>query len=94
VVDGTVTCGTRRNPARGIPGKNQTNAGIVLAKDMPDLKLLADNGAACCRDSRNKSGHRPYLASAARISKMHKPTAPSTGAVAAAAICEGVWVLS
>ena len=33
-------------PARGVSGKNEANGGIVFAKGMPDLKLLAENGAA------------------------------------------------
>jgi hypothetical protein len=44
VVPGTVTCGARRNPARGVSGKNQTNGRIVFAKGMPGLKTLAGKG--------------------------------------------------
>ena len=32
--------------ARGVSGKNEANGGVVFAKGMPDLKLLAENGAA------------------------------------------------
>jgi hypothetical protein len=39
-------------PARGVSGKNEANGGIVFAKGMPDLKLLAHNGAARRRESR------------------------------------------
>ena len=38
--------------ARGVSGKNEANGGVVFAKGMPDLKLLAHNGAARRRESR------------------------------------------
>jgi hypothetical protein len=52
MVGRTVAGRRRRNPARGVPGKNETNGGIVFAKGMPGLKALADKGrqavgAAC-----------------------------------------------
>jgi hypothetical protein len=40
----TVTRGTRRDSACGIPGKSQANGGIVFAKGMHGLKTLPDKG--------------------------------------------------
>src|SRR6516162_1853258 len=44
MVPGTVTCGARRNSARGVSGKNEANGRVVFAKGMPGLKTLADKG--------------------------------------------------
>src|SRR5260370_40289298 len=55
MVAGTVTGGARRNPACGVPGKSQANGGIVFAKGMPGLKMLADEGRQAVGTAREVS---------------------------------------
>src|SRR6516165_11189516 len=38
VITRTVAGGARWNPARGVPGKNEANCGVVFTKGMPGLK--------------------------------------------------------
>src|SRR6516225_9641282 len=62
VVPGTVTRGARRNPARGVSGKNQTNGRTVFAKGMPRLKTLGDKGRQAVGSAREISpGIGPIL---------------------------------